>query len=364
MTRLRLAVIGVGHLGKEHARILASLPDVELVGVADVNPEQAQTVARRCGTRAYSSYWPLLNLVDAACIAAPTCEHHAIGCEFLRRGLPVLIEKPLALNREQAEELVILARRHHTILQVGHIERFNPAFEELGRRPFQPKFVECHRLGPFTGRSTDIGAVLDLMIHDLDLLLHLVKGPVVAVEALGASIFGGEEDVAHARLTFANGCLANLTASRASAQPQRCMRLWGPEGYAKVDFARRRLTLVQPSERLRREGLDPRRLDPAARALLRDELYGKYLEVRELDCNGPGDQLTEELREFVRCVRTGASPRVPGEDGRDAVALAGRILEAIRGHRWEGRSDGATGPRQLPPPRGRLFASPDAEAAA
>src|SRR5260370_3292137 len=148
MARLRMAVIGVGHLGKEHARILAGLPDVELVGVADVNPDQAQAVARRCGTRWYSDFWPLLNLVDAATIAAPTIFHHAIAGEFLRRGLPLLVEKPLAATLDEANQLVELANRHGTILQVGHIERFNPAFEELQRRPLQPKFVQCERLAP------------------------------------------------------------------------------------------------------------------------------------------------------------------------------------------------------------------------
>src|SRR5262249_55503510 len=188
MSRLRLAVIGVGHLGKEHARILAGMPEVELVGVADVNAEQARAVAARCGTRAYGEYWPLLNLVDAAVIAVPTLSHCEIAAEFLRRGLPLLVEKPLAANLEQANELVELARTHKTALQVGHIERFNPAFRELEGRPLQPKFVTCERLGPFSGRSTDIGVILDLMIHDLDLLLQLVRAPVAAVAAVGVSL--------------------------------------------------------------------------------------------------------------------------------------------------------------------------------
>src|SRR5438105_12135407 len=170
MKRLRMAVVGVGHLGKEHARILAGLPEVELVAVADVNAEQAQAVARRHGTQALADYWPLLNLVDAASIAVPTSLHVEVAREFLRRGIPILVEKPLAADLAGADELTALARQTGTLLQVGHIERFNPAFEELQRRAIQPLMVRAERVGPFTGRSADVGVVLDLMIHDLDLV--------------------------------------------------------------------------------------------------------------------------------------------------------------------------------------------------
>ncbi|HEV3258104.1 MAG TPA: Gfo/Idh/MocA family oxidoreductase [Gemmataceae bacterium] len=363
MSRLRMAVIGVGHLGKEHARILAGLPGVELVGVVDINADQAQAVARRCGTRAYADYWPLLNLVDAAVVVVPTTHHHAIASEFLGRGIPVLVEKPLAINVQQAEALAGLARRHNVPLQVGHIERFNPAFEELGHYPLQAKFVECERCGPFTGRSTDIGAVLDLMIHDLDLLLALVRSPVCSVEALGVSVFGKHEDVANARLVFANGCVANVTASRVSATPARRMRVWAAEGYASLDFAQRCLTLVQPSEDVRRHGLDCRQLDAANLAMLRHELFGRHLQVRKLDCNR-GDQLTRELEHFVDCVRTGSCPRASGEDGCRAMALATRVLETIHAHRWDGSAGGPTGPLQPPIPVGRLFNAAEGEAAA
>jgi predicted dehydrogenase len=363
MGRLRLAVIGVGHLGKEHARILAGLPDVELVGVADVNAEQAQAVASRCGTRGYGDYWPLINLVDAATIVVPTTFHHAIALEFLRHGIPLLVEKPLAATLDQAEELVALASRQGTILQVGHIERFNPAFEELQRHPLQPKFVQAERLGPFTGRSTDIGAVLDLMIHDLDLLLALVGAPVRAVEAVGVSIFGKQEDVANARLVFANGCVANVTASRASAAPRRRMRIWAPEGYAGIDFARRRLTLVQPSGQLRQQRLGLYQGDADLMPRLRGESFERHIQVLEIDRN-QGDQLTRELQDFIRCIRTGAKPRVGGEEARDALELATRILHSLQSHQWEGRTDGPIGPLQLPRPLGPLFPPLEGGAAA
>jgi predicted dehydrogenase len=362
MARLRMAVVGVGHLGQSHARILAGLPEVELVGVVDVDPDQAQTVAARTGSRAYTDFRQILGAVDAATVVVPTIHHYAVASEFLARGVPVLVEKPLAPTVEQAQQLVDLANRHHTILQVGHIERFNPAYEELRSRPIQPKFVEAERHGPFTGRSTDIGAVLDLMIHDIDLLLNLVGAPVVQVDAIGAAVFGGHEDMVNARLVFATGCVATLTASRMSRQPKRRLRIWAPEGYAGLDFVTRRLTLVQPSAEVRERGLDLGRLDPALRTLLKDEVFGRYLEMLHLDCN-QGDQLTRELQHFIRCVQTGSTPRVSGEDGRDAVAVAERILSCVRTHAWNGVKDGPVGPWQLPRPRGQLFTSQNRAAA-
>lgn len=352
----RIAVIGVGHLGKEHARILAGLPEVELVGVADVNFEQAQAVALRVGTQAYRDYWPLVNLVDAACIVVPTSQHASVAQEFLRRGIPLLVEKPLARTLAEAEQLVQLAEQTGAMLQVGHIERFNPAFEDLARRPLQPKFIQCERLGPFTGRSTDIGVVLDLMIHDLDLVLQLAAALPTHVEALGMSVFGGAEDVAHARLRFADGCVAELTASRASPRHVRRMHIWAPEGFAWIDFAGRHLTLMQPSEHVRRHGLNPDQLDPAARARLKDELFIRHLEVLERDGqNQHQDQLTCELREFVHCVQTGSRPRVTGAQARDALAVAQRVLEQIRTHAWSGADRQFTGPASQPPPLGFLF---------
>jgi predicted dehydrogenase len=353
-----MAVIGVGHLGKEHARILAGFPDIDLVGVADINSDQAHLVARRCGARPFNDYWPLLNLVDAAILAVPTVHHHAIAKEFLRRGIPLLVEKPLASTVAQADELVALAQQHETLLQVGHIERFNPAFEELARRPMQPKFIECERLGPYTGRSIDIGVVLDLMIHDLDLLLGLMQATVRSVDAVGVSIFGGHEDVASARLAFANGCIANLTASRASGAALRRMRIWSPEGYAHLDLAKRTLTFVQPSPELQTRGL------PAgALSRIKEDMFERYLQVLRLE-RKEGDQLTRELREFIGCLTTGESPRVGGEEARNALALAHQVIDSLAAHQWEGHADGPIGPHQLPAPLGPLFRPAQGEAAA
>jgi predicted dehydrogenase len=304
-----------------------------------------------------------LNLVDAACVVVPTCYHYDVAKEFLKRGIPVLVEKPLALTLPEAEALVDLAGRQETVLQVGHIERFNTAYEELLQRPIRPKFIQAERIGPFTGRSTDIGVVLDLMIHDLDLLLNLVQAPVSSVEAVGVSIFGAGEDVANARLHFANGCVAEVTASRASPMPSRRTHIWSAEGYARVDYGKRQLTLVQPSEQIREHGLDPRRLDPVSLSRLREDLFTRHFQSLQLDCNST-DQLTRELADFVRSVTTGQPPRVTGEDGLNAIALADRILHSLRSHRWEGHAEGPAGPNQIPVPAGILFQPRSGEAAA
>src|SRR5262245_458125 len=243
MSALRLGVIGVGHLGKEHARILSGLPGVVLAGAADVNAAQAETVARRCATKAYPDYRPLLDVIDAAVIAVPTSQHHAVAGDVLQAGIPALVEKPLAGTLEQAEALLASSKSNSVLLQVGHIERFNPAFEALQKRSFTPKYVSSERLGAYTGRSTDVGVVLDLMIHDIDLLVALVRSPVTRVEALGVSVLGGPEDVATARVVFESGCVADLRASRLATATLRRMQAWGPEGFASLDFARKHLTL-------------------------------------------------------------------------------------------------------------------------
>jgi predicted dehydrogenase len=350
-----MAVIGVGHLGQHHARILADMPDVELVGVVDANPEQAKTIAERLNTTPFNHFEPLVGKVDAVSVVTPTIHHHQVAAAFLGAGVPALVEKPVCRTVAEADDLISLANKIGVPFQVGHIERFNPAFEELVKRPIRPKFVEAERHGPFTGRSIDIGAVLDLMIHDLDLLLSLVGGPVKTVSAVGAAVFGGHEDMVNARLEFENGCVAHVTASRITRHPKRRLRVWAPEGYAGIDFVTRKLTLVQQSEEVRRFGVRVDQLDTATKARLKDEVFGRYLQVLNLDGDRKHDQLTAELKHFVDCVRTGRSPRVSGEDGRNALELAERVLAAVRSHPWEGSMNGPTGPGQVPTPAGYLF---------
>lgn len=329
MARLRVGVVGLGHMGKEHARILATLPEAQLVAVADIDANTRDTIARKYQTRAFADHRQLIGLVDAVIIAVPTFAHHEVARDFLCHGVPCLVEKPLASNLAQAEHLVQLSHQYSTLLQVGHIERFNPALLDLEKRSLRPHFIQGQRLSMYSGRCLDVGVVLDLMIHDLDVLLALVCSPVVQIEAVGVSLFGGHEDIAEARLTFANGCVATLTASRISVRPCRRMIVYSPEGYVELDFFKKHTLIVQPSQKARQLGWRPEQLDISLVGLLREKLFGQWLEVQEFDHN-EGDQLTEEIRHFLQCVRTGNRPRVSGEDGRDAIALAERILHKIR----------------------------------
>ena len=360
MARLRIGVVGVGHLGKEHARILSGLPEVELVGVVDTSPAQAQAIAEKCQTKAFTDYRELVPLVQAAVIVVPTAYHHEVATAYLRAGVPVLVEKPFAPTVAQADEVLNLARQRGLVVQVGHIERFNPAFEELQRRPLVPKYIRAERNSGFSGRSTDVGVVMDMMIHDLDLVLALVKSPVARVEALGVAVLNGNEDIAHATVHFANGAVASLSANRVSAEPSRRMQVMGPEGFAVVDFAKKSVTLTQRAEHLRSGKIDSRTADAATLTSLRTELYTRHLETQTLDRSG-GDQLTAELRDFIRAVTTGSAPRVDGVAGRDAVALAQQIVSALNAHCWDARH---VGPRQLPAPSGVLFANESSQQAA
>jgi predicted dehydrogenase len=354
MPRLRIGVVGVGHLGKEHARILSGMPEVELVGVVDTSPTQAQAIAQKCQTQAFTDFRELVPQVQAAVIVVPTAYHHEVAHACLEVGVPVLVEKPFTPTVEEADDLLALAYQKGLVLQVGHIERFNPAFEELQRRPLQPKYVRCERYSGFSGRSTDVGVVMDMMIHDLDLVRSLVRSPVVAVEALGVAVLGGNEDIAQATLRFASGCIASLTASRVSPEPLRRMQVIGPEGFVEVDFARKKVTLTQPAEHLRKGLIDSRKADSATLQSLKSELHTRHLETLALDCN-EGDQLTRELHDFVHCVRTGSTPRVDGEAGREAVDLAQEVVRCLQRHCWDGDRSGPRGPLQLPAPLGVLF---------
>ncbi len=365
MERSRMAVIGVGHLGKEHARILANHADVDFIGVVDARAEQAEAVATRCGTRAFTDHRDLLDKIDAAVLAVPTELHHAVACDFLRQGIALMIEKPIATTVAEADELLYLSRKHGALLQVGHVERFNPVFEQLLRHPMRPKLVNGQRLAGFSGRSLDIGVVLDLMIHDIDMVLSLVPAPVRQVDAIGVSLLGGHEDLAQARLTFANGCIANLTASRLHTEAVRRMDVWSAEGYAGADYHHRTLTLVQPSERLRLLQASRQALDATAVSSLRADPFAVLMHRRDhqIAWEGP-DQLTRELGEFVSSLRTGSPVRVTGQQGREALAVASLILDSIHRHAWEGEVAGPMGPLTLPQPLGSLFATGGEKAAA
>ncbi len=266
----------------------------------------ARTARRRspraASTEALSDYRGLLGRVDAVTVAVPTVMHREVAGAFLARGIATMVEKPMAGTLAEAEQLVALARSTAAVLQVGHIERFNPALQALERLAVRPKYINCERLSTFTFRSTDIGVVLDLMIHDLDLILAMIPAPVRSVAAVGLSVFGEHEDVANARIEFEDGSVANVTASRASYQAVRKMRIWGAEGYVSLDFAAREATLVRPSDQLRRGRLDLEGLDLSQPAAIKEHVFGKMLRVDKVACEGP-EPLALELEDFVAAAR-------------------------------------------------------------
>ena len=332
MNKLRVAVVGVGHLGQHHARILSALPDVELVGVADASARQCAKVAAQCGTPAYEDYQALISHVDAATIAVPTSAHFAVASAFLRAGKSLLVEKPLTASVPQADELVDVAWRHGAILQVGHIERFNPVLQALPPATEPPRSIEARREGPYSFRSTDIGVVFDLMIHDLDLVLGLVGEPPVQVIASAWSVFGTQEDVASAHLTFCNGAVAHLVANRAGVTPRREMTIRWADSTAELDFAARRSVTSVATAEFHRERGRFARARPDEIPALQEAMRSRFFEVTEKDWSGGPEQLRLELEHFVSCVRSGTEPIASGRHGRDAVRLANLVLDAAHQH--------------------------------
>lgn len=331
--QVRVAVVGAGHLGRHHARLYAAIPHARLVGVADVRPERAREVAQAYGATPTADYRELIDRVDAASIAVPTKNHFAVARDFIERGKPLLIEKPLTRSLDEADELLALAERNGVLIQVGHIERFNPAFMAAKEHLAAPLYIDCNRIGPFTFRSLDIGVVLDLMIHDLDILLDLVDAPVASVEAVGVPVLTAHEDIANARITFAhpNGALrtvASLTASRVATHAVRKVRIVLPDAYISLDYGERRAHLY----RKRPGAPDAAQIDPRAIDDVKGFVFDKFLSVEEIPVE-PHDALEQELLSFLRCVATGEEPLCSGQDGRRALELATRILASIQDNR-------------------------------
>jgi predicted dehydrogenase len=338
-----MAVIGAGRLGGFHAEKIVQRNDVELLGVVDPLPANRDRVAAKCGTQSLAEYDGLLGQLHAAVVATPTRFHHRVAMELLSAGIHVLVEKPICSTCAEADELVVAARAHNAVLQVGHVERFNPAFDAATPHVADPKFIEAVRTSGFTFRSTDVGVVLDLMIHDIDLVLSLARGRLRKVDALGISVLGGHEDVANARLEFDSGCVATLSASRVSYEQVRRMQAWSARGFASIDFATRTTTLVRPSETLMRRQFDVDTLTPEQVAYFRDHLGDEHL-PREQVQSASVDALALELDDFVEAIRRQRQPRVTGEAGRDALAVAEQVLDCIDSHAWDATLDGPAGP--------------------
>lgn len=343
MSKLRLAVVGAGRLGGFHAHKLTARNDVELLAVVDPAVENRCRIAAECRAEPLADHTGLLDRVDAAVIAAPTCLHYRIARDFLEAGVHLLVEKPLCATRGEADELVSAARRAKAVLQVGHVERFNPAFRATADEIGEPKYIDAVRASVFTFRSTDIGVVLDVMIHDIDLILSLVRSPLRKVDALGFSVVGGHEDVANARLEFESGCVANLSASRVSDGQVRRMQVWSAAGYADIDFAARDVKFVRPSDTLRRRRFDANGLTPDQLAHCREHFAAEHLpqDCRSFDAV---DALVLEHDDFLDSIRAGRQPLVNGEAGRDAMTVAAQILDKIDAHCWNGAYGGPAGP--------------------
>jgi len=310
MTPLRTAVIGVGYLGSFHAQKYAALPGVELVGVADSNPTRAAEIAAACGCRAFNDHRDLLGLVDAVSVVVPTQHHFQIARYFLTNNVHVLVEKPITTTIEQADELIGHADANQLVLQVGHLERFNPVLQAAVAKVDTPLFVESVRVAPFRSRGIDVNVVLDLMIHDIELIQYLVKSPVVSIDAIGAPVFTAEEDIANARIGFANGCVANVTASRISLKSERTMRVFQRDAYLILDFQNRKLLAANRQQGEQQPATVP-------------QLQVVEQELRQ------SDPLLDEISSFVEAITTDSAPQVNGYAGRMALETALKINAAL-----------------------------------
>jgi len=306
---LRVGVVGVGYLGRLHAQKYAAQPDATLVGVADVDADRAAEVAALCQTATLTDYRDLFGQVDCVSIAVPTQLHYTVARDFLTRGIDVLVEKPLAASAAEGRELVEIAERSRRILQVGHLERFNPALRSLTGILTAPRFIECHRVAPFVERGTDVDVVRDLMIHDLDVILSLVRSPVVSIEAFGVPVLTAEPDITNARLRFASGCVADITASRVALKRERKMRIFQPDTYLVIDYGEHRIRIC--------------RREPGPQT---GGLPNLTYEEREVDGE---DALEEEIRAFLRAVRERSEPVVSGRDGLQALDVAEQIIACL-----------------------------------
>jgi predicted dehydrogenase len=312
MQPVRTAVIGVGYLGRFHAQKYAGLPESQLVAVVDVRQDAREQVAAEVGCRAVADYRDILGEVDAVSIATTTPAHFPIAQECLARGVHVLVEKPITETPEQARALIETATRRGCVLQVGHLERFNSAILALEGVLGTPRFIESHRLAPFKERGTDVNVVLDLMIHDIDLIQSLVGSPIVSIDAVGTSVFSQELDIANARIRYANGCVANTTASRVSMKTERKLRLFQDDAYVSIDLQHKVLTIV--------------RKPPVGNAVTPGQVL---IDERSFE---QGDALRFEIEAFLRSIREGRPPVVSGEDGLRALETAIRITELVQGN--------------------------------
>ena len=309
MKKIRVGVVGVGYLGKFHAEKYFRMNDVQLVGVVDINPSRAAKVAAGFGVQAFTDYRDLFGQVDAVSIVVPTVSHFEVGSDFLNNDVDILIEKPMTTNLEQADQLIDIAEARGRILQVGHLERFNPAVMAVRDIVHKPMFIESHRLSIFKNRCTDVSVVLDLMIHDIDIIMNLVKSEIKSIHAAGVPVICEHADIANARLEFESGCVANVTASRISIKNLRKIRLFQKDAYLSVDFAKRDITII-------------RQVDNPTDSLI----PGMDIQQRSFS---EADTLGDELASYIRAVTDREIPEVSGYAGRKALQVALNIMDQI-----------------------------------
>ena len=335
-----VAVIGVGHMGRHHARVYNDLPEARLVAIVDRDLPRAREHAATYGVAALASLEELPSEVRAASVAAPTTAHLAVCEALIARGIHVLVEKPIAASVVEARRMADAARRAGVVLSVGHTERFNPAVRALQRLEIRPKFIETERISPFSFRSADIGVVADMMIHDIDIVLHLIargaaeRPPAVSrVDAVGVNVLGPHEDVAAARVVFDNGAVANLKASRLALKTERKLRVFSHEAYLSVDYHRKSGIAIVKDRNLDVLKLaSERKLEDLSQLAGMD--FGKLLTVEPLEVDDV-EPLRAELQSFLQAVRTGGPPAVTADDGVAAVELATRIVDSLKSHKWE-----------------------------
>ena len=307
--RVRVGVVGAGYLGSFHAEKYASMEGVDLVAVVDIDADRARAVADRYGPQHYCRAEEIYSLVDAVSVVVPTSQHHAVAKGFIRRGVDVMIEKPITTTITEASDLIRIAKARDCILQVGHLERFNEVWKTVGSDLGRPRFIEAHRIGPFQARGTDVDVILDLMIHDIDIVLKFVPAPIQRIDSVGVPVLSPNVDIANVRIHFEDGAVANMTASRVSAKKTRKIRFFQPDAYVSVDYEAGK---VQIFRRVSKSDQDT------------PEIVGDERAV------GQSDALRSELEAFVESVRTRKPPEVGGAEGKKALQVALRILRKMR----------------------------------
>ena len=342
--KVRTAVIGAGRMGKLHTRIYGEMDQVELIGVVDQKLPKAQAAACEYGTQAFSDIADVIDKVDAVTVAVPTEYHYKISKPFLERGIAVLVEKPLADSLEVSREMLELSRKNNCILQVGYSERFNPVAQAMKRMNFKPRFIEANRISPFTFRSTDIGVVLDMMIHDIDIVLSMAKSPIKTVTAAGVNVIGKHEDIANVRIVFECGCVANLTASRLALKTERKVRVFSEDAYLSLDYFKRTGTIISKTANIDILQEVRKHMTAEGEIDLSGADWTKMIKVETMDI-GDKEPLRLEQDAFIKAVQEKSRPEVSAEDAVQAMELAELICEKIAEHKWDDGTSADIGAR-------------------